>query len=115
MNDTRRGVRGSNWVLGLLVAGALYVAISTLLEHREGPFALMHVAAAMVGVGASTGMARKWASTRSASRPARRRRMMMVGAGPVAEHLAREAEEAKSAGDVEQAPKKKRPIVINTH
>ena len=29
--------------------------------------------------------------------------------------LAREAEEAKSAGDVEQAPKKKRPIVINTH
>ena len=29
--------------------------------------------------------------------------------------LAREAEEAKSVGDVEQAPKKKRPIVINTH
>ncbi|HEY7978709.1 MAG TPA: hypothetical protein VID67_10970 [Rhizomicrobium sp.] len=29
--------------------------------------------------------------------------------------LAREAEEAKAAGETEPAPKKKRPIVINTH
>jgi hypothetical protein len=29
--------------------------------------------------------------------------------------LAREAEEAKAAGETETAPKKKRPIVINTH
>jgi exopolysaccharide biosynthesis polyprenyl glycosylphosphotransferase len=93
MNDTRRAIRASNWVLGALVVAALYIAITTLLEHRDGPFALMHVAAAMVGVGASTGKARKWAATRSSSRPARRRRVMMVGAGPVAEHLAREAEE----------------------
>jgi hypothetical protein len=29
--------------------------------------------------------------------------------------LAREAEEAKAAGETAPAPKKKRPIVINTH
>lgn len=57
-----------------------------------GSVVFAHTTAVMVGLCSSTVMIRRWAATRTME-PQRRQRVMVVGAGPVAEHLATEAED----------------------
>jgi len=96
MNGTRSGYRAALWVLGALVVGTVYAAVSYGLAWKMGSMSLVNVAGAVLSVGLSAGLTRGLLSSRSRAvvrfRPERRRRVMVVGAGPVAEHLANEAE-----------------------
>lgn len=65
---------------------------AALLAQPSGGAAVWNLALASVVVGALP-MVRRVAAARAAPRPVRRRRLILVGAGPVAEHVAREAEE----------------------
>jgi exopolysaccharide biosynthesis polyprenyl glycosylphosphotransferase len=92
MNDTRRISRASAWIVGALLLVVSYVVLAAALGQWIGSAALVHVAAVTVGLCGSTLMARRWAAGHEVT-PRRRQRVIVVGAGPVAEHLAAEAEE----------------------
>lgn len=91
MNDTRRGNRASAWVLGALILAVTYGVVAFTLDRVVGSVAFAHLTAVMVGLCGSTVMVRRWSAMRE-MQPRRRQRVMVVGAGPVAEHLATEAE-----------------------
>lgn len=92
MNDTRRGNRASAWVLGALILAVTYGVVAFTLDRVVGSVAFAHLTAVMVGLCGSTVMVRRWSAMRE-MKPRRRQRVMVVGAGPVAEHLATEAED----------------------
>lgn len=92
MNDTRRSNRASAWVLGALLLTVTYLIIAFALTQWVGSVAFVHLTAVTVGLCGSTVMARRWAAARNLSLQ-RRQRVLVVGAGPVAEHLAAEAED----------------------
>ncbi|HEU4754206.1 MAG TPA: sugar transferase [Armatimonadota bacterium] len=92
MNETRGSSWGSAWVVGVIVAGAALLAAAPPIQQHLGTLALVNVMVAVVGVGASTGVARWWMASRTVDRAKRRDRALIVGVGPVAQHLARQAE-----------------------
>jgi len=92
MNDTRRSNRASAWVLGGLLLAVTYFVVAFAMDRVVGSVLFAHLTAVTVGLCGSTVMARRWAATRD-MQPHRRQRVMVVGAGPVAEHLATEAED----------------------
>lgn len=92
MNGTRGNSRSTAMVLGVVVLGMAYVVGMSIAGDRMAALATLNVAVAMVGAGAATRAAGRWISSRSALRS--RTRVLLLGAGPEAQHVAREAEQA---------------------
>jgi exopolysaccharide biosynthesis polyprenyl glycosylphosphotransferase len=92
MNGIRSSGRASAWVVGAIILGVLCIASTVAIGRAAGSSALLGAAVALVGVSASTGVAYRWLYARANPRPQRRRRVIIVGAGPAAEHLAAQAE-----------------------
>jgi len=91
MNDTRRSSRASAWIVGGLLLLASYVVIALALSQWLGSPALVQIAAVTMGLCGSAVVVRRWAAGQEAA-PRRRQRVIVVGAGPEAEHLAAQAE-----------------------
>jgi exopolysaccharide biosynthesis polyprenyl glycosylphosphotransferase len=92
MNGVRGNSRSSAWIFAGVVLGT---ACGLVTSWARGMWSMTmeQAAVAFLGMGASTEAARHWLAARSRPRPARRRRVLLVGNGPVADHLARQAEE----------------------
>ena len=92
MNETRSSARGSVWVVGVAAVAALLLAGVTPAPNAPKLLPLLTLMAAVVGAGAWTGVSRWRVAARTAARTRRRQRLVVVGVGPVARHVVREAE-----------------------
>jgi len=93
MNGTRGSSRAAAWVLAVALLGIASMIGLLLLTPRLGSLAAVSLVVGLAGMGVSTQAARWWIVSRAGGRTAERGRLLIVGAGPVAQHLAREAEE----------------------
>ncbi|MFN3652668.1 MAG: sugar transferase [Armatimonadota bacterium] len=93
MNDTRHRSRTAAWALGVVMFVVVYGVGAAALGQALSWIPLGNLALVLVGLAASVPLARWWAVSRTAERAERRKRVLLVGAGPVAEHLAGLAEE----------------------
>src|SRR5688500_18848911 len=92
MNGVRGNSRAAAWIVGAVALGSAFAFASTWTREVWST-AAAQAAVALVGVGASSRAAREWLTARARARGTRRCRVLLVGNGPVAEHLAHQAEE----------------------
>jgi len=93
MNGTRGNSRTSFWILGALLLVGLYIGGLVVAGQYLGGMTLVNLAVAVAGVSASTTALHWWRGSRTAVKPVRAQRVILVGAGSVAQHAARQAEE----------------------
>jgi exopolysaccharide biosynthesis polyprenyl glycosylphosphotransferase len=91
MNRITGNNRTTLWVVAAVLMGLAWIGGAVALEREAGSLALVNLAAVVAGVGASTQVARRWMAHRSAA-SLQHRRLLLVGAGSLAQHLARQAE-----------------------
>ena len=82
------------WLVGGTLAVAGSALLLTALGHLPQNPAVLGVLATVTGAGASVEAARRWMGARVREQEARRKRIMIVGVGPVASHIADQAFEA---------------------
>jgi len=93
MNGTRGSSRAAAWVVAVALLGIASIIALVLATPRLGSLAAVNLVVALAGIGVSTRAAHRWVTSRAGIRPGERRRILLLGAGPVAQHAAQEAEE----------------------
>lgn len=93
MNGTRGSSRAAAWVVAVALLGIASLVALVLVTPHVGSLAAVNVVVALAGIGVSTRAAHRWVTSRAGIRPGERRRILLLGAGPVAQHAALEAED----------------------
>ncbi len=91
MNGTRGTTSSTAWLVGGMLAVSGSALLLGAMGHLPSDPMLLGAVAMMTGAGASVGAARRWLGTRTNESASRRKRILVVGIGAEAEHLAEQA------------------------